>query len=311
VSRPFVRSPSPHSRLASRILGLALAACTFAASAQDEVIGKIGDIEVKASDLRQTFETLSPEELQTMRNDPAGLNQFVRALLVQRLVAREALEAKWDQNPVVAQRMQSLREGVIASTYLDAVGVPPDAYPSEAELQATYEASKSTLLQPKSWRLAQIYVADPVVAGNRAPSDAASRKLDQIKEALSAPQADFAAIAKQHSEEPSSAALGGEIGWLFENQIHPDVLAVLPGLKPSGPTSQPVRMEDGWHFIRLLEIRDAFTPSLDQIRDLLVRQLRAERGRIETQAFLARLLQEHPVAINEMAVSKLVPPAVK
>jgi len=275
------------------------------------VIGKIGDVEVKASELQRTFENLSPEELQTMRNDPAGLNQFVRATLVQRLVAREAAASKWDQSPVVAQRMQALRESIIASTYLEAVGVPPESYPSDVELQATYEASKASLLQPKSWRLAQIYLADPVAEGNRAPSEAASRKLDEIKKALAAPNADFAEIAKQHSEEPSSAALGGEIGWLFENQIHPEVLAALPGLKPAGPASEPIRMDDGWHIIRILETRDAFTPTLDQIRDLLIRQLRAERGRIETQAFLSRLLQANPVAINEMAVSKLVPPAVR
>jgi len=99
---------------------------------------------------------------------------------------------------------------------------------------------------------------------------------------------------------------------MFENQgIHPDVRAVLPALKPGGPSSEPVRMQDGWHLIKILEVREAYTPSLDQIRDLLVRQLRAERGWVDTETFLTRLLQENPVALNEMAVSKLIPPAVK
>ena len=279
--------------------------------AQDEVIGRIGTLEIKASEIRTRLASLTEPELQTMRGDPAGLNQYVRALLVQELVLREATSKQWDKSPQVAERMQALRDGVITSTYLQAVGEPPASFPSEAELRATYEANKEILLQPRSWRLAQIYIADPVSGTNKAPSPAAAAKLDSVKKALAQPKAEFAAIAKEKSEESSSAALGGEIGWMFENQIHPDVRAVLPALKPGGPPSEPVRMQDGWHLIKILEVREAYTPSLDQIRDLLVRQLRTERGRVDTETFLSRLLQENPVALNEMAVSKLIPPAVK
>jgi len=104
--------------------------------------------------------------------------------------------------------MQALRDGVIASTYLQAVGEPPASFPNESELRATYEANKEVLLQPRSWRLAQIYIADPVSGANKAPSAAASAKLDLIKKALAQSNAEFAAIAKEQSEESSSAALG-------------------------------------------------------------------------------------------------------
>ena len=74
-----------------------------------------------------------------------------------------------------------------------------------------------------------------------------------------------------------------------------------------GEVAEPVRLDDGWHIIKVLDIREPYTPTLDQIRSQLAQQLRAERTRSNTQAFLARLLQENPIALNEMALSKLLP----
>ena len=51
-----------------------------------------------------------------------------------------------------------------------------------------------------------------------------------------------------------------------------------------------------------------FTPTLDQLRAQLVQQLRTEKTKANSQAYLARLLQQNPVAINELALSKALGP---
>ncbi len=68
--------------------------------------------------------------------------------------------------------------------------------------------------------------------------------------------ADFAALAKAHSEDPGSVANGGDLGWVTPGQTVPEFERALNELKP-GEVSRPVRTPFGVHVIQLLERREA------------------------------------------------------
>ena len=55
----------------------------------------------------------------------------------------------------------------------------------------------------------------------------------------------------------------------------------------------------------MLDIREARTPALDEVRENLIVQLRAERARTKRQEYLSGLIKDHPLAINEIELSKL------
>lgn len=277
-----------------------------AAPVADEVLGKVGDLEVRMSDVRKNLATLTPEEREAMRSQPAALNQYVRALLVQQVVLREATAQGWDQSKEVTERMALLRDGVVATTFIESMSQAPEGFPSDEEVKTAYEANREALRVPKSWHLSQIFVADPTDDIEAPPSAEANLKLTKLADLLLAENSDFGAIAREHSEESVSAERDGEIGWLAEPQIQPAVLSALPELK-LGQISAPVRMQDGWHFIKVIDIRESFVPTLPQIREQLVARLRQERARAGTQAFLGKLLQDNPIAVNEMVLSKLIP----
>ena len=129
--------------------------------------------------------------------------------------------------------------------------------------------------------------------------------MKRLTETLEKDPSAFGNLATNESEEPLSAAKEGDIGWLPEPRIHPSIRAALAGL-PLGGISQPVRMDDGWHFIKVLDIREARIPTLEQIREPLAEQLRAEKAQMGTETYLGDLLREKPIAINELVLSKLV-----
>lgn len=267
------------------------------------MLGKIGDIEVKTSDLRETLAGLDTSQRAQLAKDPAALGQYVRALLVQRLVLRQALEKKWDQDPAVIARLVRARESAITESFLESASTPDPGYPSETELKDAYETNKSKLLIPRSFLLSQIYISIPENADTAAQA-AAKSKVDGISKQLAAKGADFAAIARKSSEETTSAAEGGKIGWLCEAQIQPEIRAKIPKLA-LGTFSEPIRLADGWHILKVLDIREARTPALDEIRDNLVTQLRQQRATLKRQEFLKELLEKNPLAINEIELMKL------
>lgn len=289
------------------LASLCLTKTSIAQGPGDEVIGSVGDVEVRVSDLRKQMATLQDAERDALRRDPVSFSRYVRALLVQQLVLREALAEEWDKSAAVAERMSLLRDGVVANTFLEAKGAPPEGYPSDAEVETAYNANREAFLVPKSWQLAQIFISSPRPAEGEAEAEGPVQKIEGIAADLQKDPSAFAKLAAEESEESISAGQGGEIGWLPESRIHPAIREVLPGLK-LGDVSKPVRMDDGWHLIKVLDIREARIPTLEQVRDTLTEQLRAERSASETQAWLGKLLQEKPIAINEMVLSKLLPP---
>ncbi len=266
------------------------------AAESDPVIGSIGETEVHQSEVLASFGKLGDAEKEALARDPATLNKLVRSLLVQRLILQEALSKKWDEEPETQALIKSTRETAITDSYLKAVNRPPESYPSEMELKAAYENGRAALTVPRSFRLAQIFIA---------AETGADKKLKAVQQRLKESPASFAQVAREMSEEKESASRDGEIGWLSERQIQPEILAQLPQLKVNA-VSAPVKLKDGWHLLKVMDMREPFTPIFDQVRAQLAQRMRAEKSSANIQSYVSEVLHNHPVAINEVALSKLL-----
>lgn len=296
----------------SRSFSLLVAGCLLAglrASAEppaddSAVIARAGDTELKAAEVRETIRGLDANTQAAIARDPSALSQVVRLVVTQRLVLQEAQAAKWDQNAAAAAQIARARDNAVIETYLQSVSQPPETYPSDSEVQSAYDANKGALLVPRQYRLAQVFVR----SAKGAPADAAAKaqvKLDGIRKRLREKGADFATVARAESDEPDSAAKGGEIGWLAESRIQPEIRAQLGSLA-KGSTSEPVRLDDGWHILKVLEVKEPYTPALAEIRPQLARRMRAERAKALSQAYVEKLVQEHPIEVNELSLSKIL-----
>lgn len=287
-----MKTPFSSRHLAPISLALAIMLSLFAYA--DEPLGKLGALVLGEDDFRASLQSLSEGQIASLKADPVLLEQVARTTLVQKLVLQEATEKGCPQQPQIAARIERARQSAITESYLESIAEPPKDYPSEEELKAVYTASRDSLRVPRSFRLAQIFIA----------TNAA--KLTEVKKMLSDAKADFAEIASHHSQEVTSASRGGEIGWLTEAQIEPDLLPAIATLKLN-EVSKPVKLKDGWHILKLLDARAAYTPTLEQARSQLVKQMRQEKLRLNSQAYLADLLRKHPLQINTAALQAALP----
>ncbi len=271
-----------------------------AVSAASEIVGKIADIELTTEEAKSLVLTLGESGEVQADVSPEALDGLVRALLVQRLVLREAEVAKHGDSPDVAARILRAQQAALAESYLQSVSHPPANFPSETEISETYETNKSAFLVPKSWHLAQIFISTP--AGSK--KEETEKRLESVLKQLAEPGADFASIARVSSDDRASSANSGDLGWLQENMIQPAIREVISSLKLNS-ISKPVRLEDGYHIIRLVDAKEANTPTLDQIRPQLKARLRAQKAQQNRQEWLAALLEKNPPAINGIELLKL------
>lgn len=268
-----------------------------------DVVARIAGRDVTIGEVRAFVAGLNGEQQAALARDPALLSQSLRLMLANQLVLKEATDKKWQDQPAVAAQLARVRDNAVVEMYLQTASVPPENYPDDAEIQKTYDANKSSFIIPRQFRLGQIFVASPAGAEKTA-EDQARKKLSDIQARLKQPKADFGAIAKELSDQRDTGERAGELGWVAENQIRPEIKNQVMGLADNG-VGEPIKLDDGWHIIKLMETKAASTYPLADVRALLVQRLRAQRAELLRRNYLARVLEQNPPAINELALGRV------
>jgi peptidylprolyl isomerase len=302
-----LRSARPRAGRPAHLAVAILLAAAYARAGAADVVARVGATEVTREEVRAYLDGLGPTERQAAAKDPALRAQLVRAWLARRAVLDEARAKRWDEEPGVKARLDRARDEAFTELYLEAVSRPPASYPSDVEVKAAYDANPGAFQVPRQYRVAQIFVAAPK-GGDREAEAKARHRADELARKARAKGVDFAAIARAESDE--KAIEGGDLGWLSEPQLVPGIRATIAGLEQGG-VSEPVRLDDGWHVVKLVETRPASVRPLAEVRDAIAARLRAERARANRQAYLARLLEQHPPAVNELALAGLLADAGK
>ena len=276
---------------------LFLLAAATPALASDPVVARAGDKEITASQIQPYLAKVSPAERDALLQNPAALSRAVRTILLQRQLLDEAKSAEWEKKPETQALLARVRDAAIAESFLESVTALPPDYPSDAEITALYDTRKDSLRLPTQYRLAQIFIASS--------EDKAKAKSEAGALAKQVKSGDFAALAKANSDEPVSAAKGGEVGWLAEDSIQPAIRKALSGAGKDA-IAGPIELGDGFYFVKILDLREPRTATLDEVRPQLIAALRQERAALNRQAYLERLQAKAPVTLNEIALPGLL-----
>lgn len=278
--------------------------CGPAHAQDDPVVAQQGDVTLTAGAIRDLVRYADPALRQKLNADPAALGQLVRDRVLQLSVLARAKASGFDQRPDMTWRADRAREAVITDGFVASVTQPDPSYPSAADVQSAYDENKAKLVIPRQYRLSQIFVAVPVDAAKSVDEAAHAKASDARAQAIRA-HADFAAIARKTSEDSATAAKGGELGWLREDQLVPTVRTVVSGLS-EGAVSDPVRAADGWHVLKLDGTRPAGPVPLDAVRDRLAQALRQQKQQDLAATYLTGLQKATPLRINEIEIGKLL-----
>jgi peptidylprolyl isomerase len=266
--------------------------------ADDAVVAKIGDREVTAAEVRPYLDGLTAADRTALTADKAALTRFVRSILVNRSVLQDAVEAGWDKKPQTVAGLARLRDQYLVESYLAEVGKVPDDYPSDEEVQKVYAAEKESLQLPRRYRVSQIFIADD---GDK---EATRKRAQEIADTLKDEPGEFAALAKRNSNDTASAARGGDLGWLAEAEITPEIRTAVADLS-KGEISAPVAGRSGFHILLLQDKREAGPAPLDEVKGELANLLRNQRAALNRETHVSTLLQRQPVSVNELALEAL------
>lgn len=137
--------------------------------------------------------------------------------------------------------------------------------------------------------------ASHILLKTEGKDEAAVRALAEklAKEARSG--ADFAALARKHSEDEASRDRGGDLDYFARGRM-PEFEDAAFAMAP-GTVSDPVKTQYGFHVIKVVDKKPATTRSLDEVKAQIADQIAAQRA--QTQA--AQLAEKLEDAIDDPA----------
>jgi peptidyl-prolyl cis-trans isomerase SurA len=101
---------------------------------------------------------------------------------------------------------------------------------------------------------------------------------------------DFAGLAQTNSEDPGSAAQGGDLGWTGPGAFVPEFEKQIDSLKDN-EISEPFKTQYGWHIVQMLGHRQ-FDATDEVKRRKAMEAIRASKADEETEIWLRRLRDE-------------------
>ena len=184
---------------------------------------------------------------------------------------------------------------------LNAADIDPGIDVDEVALQALYDEQSAKYVTPEERHARHILVA-LLPDADEAAQASALEKANTVVARLDAGES-FDDLAKELSDDPGSAATGGDLGFFARGMMTPGFDEAVFALQ-TGERSQPVKTPFGYHIIELLEVKPEVATPLAEVRDDLVNQLLAEeQGDLfyEQSEALASLAFEQPDSLQGAA----------
>lgn len=148
--------------------------------------------------------------------------------------------------------------------------------PSDADAKKYYDDNITHYTTPREVRVSQILIASPKSAS---PADdaKAKAKADAVLADVKAHPDQFAQIAQKESQDPGSAAKGGDLGW--------STSGVLTGEKAFDAAAMALNKDEvsavvhtsfGYHIIKATDIKPSATKPFAEVKDAIIKDLKTQ-----------------------------------
>ena len=286
----------------------------------DNIVAVVDNEVITRRELDQTVAyLLSQMPHDTQANDPALQREALEQLITQKLLVQAGrrnniqvsdAEVEAQIASIAASRRQSVaqyeaaqarlgisktdlrrqvRDSMISQRMLQGY-TAAEAKVSEDEINAAIARAQGIAL-PQAEPKTRYHAQHILIASQGERAQRLAQRLSQDAQR----GADFAALARQYSQD-GSAANGGDLGWLSEGETVPEFERAMRSLKP-GQVSAPVHTQFGWHVIRLVEAGKPNTPDA-RIRAGVHDAIAAQKTQAAMQGLLQQLRQNSFISIR-------------
>jgi peptidyl-prolyl cis-trans isomerase C len=225
-----------------------------AASVNGQII-YVADVELEArmKGLIEDGETLEPTSVE--------FDEILDQLIEVKLMSMEAVARGLDEEPEARHRLDTARDNILGNILLETVAAERI---DEAAIRRMYETQVSLLEQQMENEARLRHILAPT-----------KEEIDKIAAEIKA-GADFVVTAARRSIDEATRMDGGDLGYLTAEDATPEFARVIREV-PEGGISRPFQDAEGWHIVKVEEVRKRRPPSIEELRERIERYLKAQQ----------------------------------
>ena len=227
------------------------------------------------------------------------VQRFDASAYASKVTPADADIEQYYKDPAHASQFQAPEQANIEYVVLDVDAIKKGIAVNEEDLRRYYEENASRFGTPEERRASHILIAadKSLSAEERAKARA---KAEEISAALAKNPTQFAELAQKNSQDPGSAAKGGDLDFFARGAMVKPFEDVAYSLKV-GQTSAVVETDFGFHIIRLTDIRGGDKRSFESVRSEIeadVRKQLAQEKFAEAAEDFTNMVYEQSDSLN-------------
>lgn len=227
------------------------------------------------------------------------VDQLIRSLLQNKILAAEARQAGFDQELLVGRMLELETDQALAEAWIGRV--------MEQAPEADYEALayESYLANPDAWKSEEMVDVSHILVSSENKSEEKALQLAQsLRARLAENPGEFDALVEEHSEDPSKATNQGRFPTTKRGQMVEAFEQAAFALVEQGQISEPVQTDYGYHLIRLNRKIPPQLRPFEAVRATMMEKARETHLAQYRRTYMLQHLSD-PIEIPEGAVEAM------
>jgi peptidyl-prolyl cis-trans isomerase C len=189
------------------------------------------------------------------QDTPQLRDQIKKEVIAREVLMQEALKDGYDKKPEVKLALDNARQTIVINALArEYIAKHPV---SDADVKTEYERFKAQTGDK------EYHVRHILVETEQQAKDIIAKLKGGAK---------FEDLAKQ-SKDQGTANNGGDLDWAVPSSFPPEFAAGVKSLQKGAVTETPVKTGNGFHVIKLDDVRAAKMPSLDEVKPQIQEEL--------------------------------------
>ncbi|MGE5840431.1 MAG: peptidylprolyl isomerase [Deltaproteobacteria bacterium] len=287
-----------------QLLILCVVLSSFTAFAEDNpVLAKIGDREIRMSDLDRIIGYYDQERQALIQKNPQQKLALLRRLVQGTVLSDAARKSGFDKDPSIKEQIDFIMNDFLATEYVRKE-VLSRITVTEEDMKLYYQAHQEEFRTPESVKASHVLIrVNPGASDDekKKAREKAEAALKRIKDGE-----DFAKVASEVSEDPGSKTKGGDLGFFSKGRMVKPFEDAAFALKP-GQLSDVVESPFGFHVIKVEDKKEAAIEPYDAVKDKVREKVTADMRKAKVEEFIDKAMKDAKVELKPEALAP--PPA--
>lgn len=282
------------------------ATCAAAAELPPDVLVQSSRVKITRAEFDAELANVPPALRTEFAANSERVSKVMNSLLEAKSLAYEARAQGLDKDPEVQARIAAQTDRVLALALGEKVerevGAAFDRRRDEylGRARELYLVDKAKYTTPE-----QVAVTHILIRTDKHSKDEALKIAQDVRARAVAPGADFAAVAREYSEDPTAKSNGGNIGWISVRQVDRAFWVGAWALQKQGDVTEPILTQFGYHIIRLDGKKTAELLPFEAVKEQALAEVKRDYIKQAKTEMLDRIYKDPGLQLNQPALDAL------